>query len=54
MSIGQEIDVQTLLGAEPTRALLDTLLTDSRLYRTTAAYKDLLDYVVRFRNFAHT
>jgi hypothetical protein len=52
MSIGQEIDVQALLVAEPTRALLDTLLTDSRLYRTTAAYKDLLDFVVRLRNFA--
>lgn len=37
---------------EPTRALLDTLLTNSRLYRTSAAYKELLDFVVRLRNFA--
>src|SRR3984893_528149 len=37
---------------EATRSLLDTLLTDSRLYRATAAYKELLDFVVRLRNFA--
>lgn len=43
---------EDLFGAEPTRALLDTLLTNSRLYRTTAAYKELLDFVVRLRNFA--
>jgi hypothetical protein len=41
-----------LFEAGPTRALLDTLLTDSRLYRTSAAYKELLDFVVRLRNFA--
>jgi IrrE N-terminal-like domain len=34
------------------RALLDTLIARSRLYRTTKEYKDLLDFVVRLRNFA--
>ena len=43
---------EDLFGVEPTRALLDTLLTSSRLYRTTADYKALLDFVVRLRNFA--
>jgi hypothetical protein len=44
--------LEDLFGVEPTRALLDTLLTSSRLYRTTADYKALLDFVVRLRNFA--
>jgi IrrE N-terminal-like domain len=43
---------EDVLGVEPARALLDTLLTSSRLYRTTADYKALLDFVVRLRNFA--
>lgn len=34
------------------RSLLDQLLTDSRLYTQTKDYKDLLDFVVRLRNFA--
>jgi hypothetical protein len=34
------------------RSLLDQLLTDSRLYRRSKNYKDLLDFVVRLRNFA--
>jgi hypothetical protein len=34
------------------RALLDAQLTDSKLYHTTKDYKDLLDFVVRLRNFA--
>ena len=34
------------------RSLLDKLLTDSRLYTQTKDYKDLLDFVVRLRNFA--
>jgi hypothetical protein len=40
--------------AEPdeTRSLLDSLLTQSRLYRSSADYKELLDFVVRLRNFA--
>lgn len=40
------------LKPEPTRALLDTLITNARLYETTADYKALLDFVVRLRNFA--
>ncbi len=43
---------QSTSDVETTRTLLDTLLADSRLYRTTSAYKELLDFVVRLRNFA--
>lgn len=38
--------------ADEARSLLDTLLNESRLYRTSADYKALLDFVVRLRNFA--
>lgn len=41
-----------LFEAETTRALLDQLLTDSRLYRTGDDYKNLLEFVVRLRNVA--
>lgn len=34
------------------RSLLDQLLIDSRLYTKSQEYKDLLDFVVRLRNFA--
>lgn len=34
------------------RALLDTLLAESRLYRTGSAYRELLDFVARLRHFA--
>ena len=34
------------------RNLLDQLLTDSKLYRQSKDYKELLDFVVRLRNFA--
>jgi hypothetical protein len=34
------------------RTLLDQLLTDSRLYTQTKDYKNLLDFVVKLRNFA--
>lgn len=34
------------------RSLLDQLLTDSCLYRTGAEYRNLLEFVVRLRNFA--
>jgi hypothetical protein len=43
---------QDLFGDDATRSLLDQLLEDSRLYRTSKDYKDLLDFVVRLRNFA--
>lgn len=34
------------------RSLLDQLLADSRLYTQSRDYKELLDFVVRLRNFA--
>jgi hypothetical protein len=37
---------------ESTRALLDQLFIDSRLYTQSKDYKDLLDFVVRLPNFA--
>jgi hypothetical protein len=37
---------------ETTRSLLDQLLTNSRLYKGSKQYKELLDFVVRLRNFA--
>lgn len=37
---------------EATRAQLDALLTDSRLYQSSKNYKDLLEFVARMRNFA--
>lgn len=41
-----------LLEIDDARTLLDQLLADSRLYTQTKDYKDLLDFVVRLRNFA--
>jgi hypothetical protein len=43
---------QDLFGDEATRSLLDQLLEDSRLYKASRDYKELLDFVVRLRNFA--
>lgn len=43
---GQEVETNA------TRSLLDQLLTESHLYRSTQEYKNLLDFVVRLRNFA--
>ena len=43
---------QDLFETEAARSLLDRLLTDSRLYTRSKDYKDLLDFVVRLRNFA--
>jgi len=40
------------LETEATRSLLDQLVADSRLYTSGKDYKDLLDFVVRLRNFA--
>jgi hypothetical protein len=36
----------------PARALLDQLLADSRLYKQSHEYRGLLEFVVRFRQFA--
>lgn len=41
-----------LFETDAARALLDQLLEDSRLYTKSKDYKDLLDFVVRLRNFA--
>lgn len=43
---------QALFETAIARSLLDQLLTDSRLYTQSKDYKDLLDFVVRLRNFA--
>lgn len=43
---------QDLFETEATRSLLDQLLSDSRLYKQSKDYKDLLDFVVRLRGFA--
>jgi hypothetical protein len=43
---------QELFDMETERALLDQLLTDARLYTQSKDYKDLLDFVIRLRNFA--
>lgn len=41
-----------LFEIEAARSLLDQLLADSRLYRSSQDFKELLDFVVRLRNFA--
>jgi hypothetical protein len=43
---------QDLIETHAARSLLDQLLTDSRLYTQSKDYKDLLDFVIRLRNFA--
>lgn len=43
---------QDIFETENARALLDQLLADSRLYTQSKSYKELLDFVVRLRNFA--
>ncbi len=46
------MDQLDLIETAAARSLLDQLLDDSRLYRTGADFKVLLDFVVRLRNFA--
>ena len=41
-----------IFESHTTKSLLDQLITDSRLYSQSKDYKDLLDFVVRLRNFA--
>ena len=41
-----------LFETEAARSLLDQLLSDSQLYTRSKDYQDLLDFVVRLRNFA--
>src|SRR6266568_6127195 len=43
---------QELFETQAARSLLDQLLIDSKLYSQSKDYKDLLDFVVRLRNFA--
>ncbi len=43
---------QELIEPEAARSLLDHLLAESRLYTQSKDYKELLDFVVRLRNFA--
>src|SRR5436305_12439091 len=40
------------LNLDETTSLLARLLAESRLYKQTKDYKDLLDFVIRLRNFA--
>lgn len=40
------------IESDAARSMLDQLLEDSRLYRKGADYQNLLDFVVRLRNFA--
>jgi hypothetical protein len=47
---GEQMDLQ--FDTEEARSLLDQLLTDWRLHTQSEDYKDLLDFVIRFRNFA--
>lgn len=42
----------TLIEGSETRTLLDQLLADSRLYKSSRDYKELLDFVVRMPNFS--
>ncbi len=50
--MGKKTDQPDLFETAETRTLLDQLLADSQLYTQTKDYKDLLDFVVRLRNFA--
>lgn len=43
---------QAFFEHETAKSLLDQLLIDSRLYSRSQDYKNLLDFVVRLRNFA--
>lgn len=43
---------QDLFGDDAARSLLDQLLEDSRLYRTSQDFQRLLTFVARLRNFA--
>ncbi len=51
-AVGDGGQLELQFDTEEARSLLDQLLTDSRLYAQSKDYKDLLDFVVRLRNFA--
>lgn len=46
------LNKQDLFESDAARSLLDQLLEDSRLYHSSADYLQLLDFVVKLRNFA--
>lgn len=46
------MDQLDLFESDVTRSMLDQLLDESRLYKTGPDYKNLLDFVIRLRNFA--
>lgn len=46
------VQQQDLFEDDTGRSLLDQLLADSRLYKQSKDYKELLDFVVSLRNFA--
>jgi hypothetical protein len=46
------MDQQEFIETTASRSLLDQLLADSHLYTQSKDYKELLDFVVRLRNFA--
>ena len=52
MDINLEDEQLDLFETEAARSLLDQLFTDSKLYTKSKDYKDLLDFVIRLRNFA--
>ncbi|RZO86860.1 MAG: hypothetical protein EVA65_00865 [Oceanococcus sp.] len=43
---------QDLFEQDKARSLLDQLLADSRMYKSSDDYNALLDFVVRLRDFA--
>jgi len=49
ISSNQQVD---LFGDVQQRALLDKLFEDSKLYTNSKDFKELLDFVIRLRNFA--
>jgi hypothetical protein len=49
---GHLFDLETTGDDGAARSLLDQLLADSKLYKSTDAYKSLLQFVVRLRNVA--
>jgi hypothetical protein len=52
MAMNTEDQQPDLFETAATRSLLDQLFSESRLYTRSKDYKDLLDFVVRLRNFA--
>jgi hypothetical protein len=47
-----EFDFADSVGQGSARSLLDQLLADSKVYKSTDSYKSLLEFVIRLRNVA--